>query len=159
MFDLKKTAIIVAVLVVIVGLLWWRARTEPLPVMVAPIVYGTVETTVDNTRAGTTKALHPPHPSILICPPVAIGPELRVISPSGCRHAVPDRAGLKDVRLEKNRHYRCRDRCDSGAAVVARAPRTPAGAGGADRLRHRGADRFQYPRGHHQGLPPLQTLH
>ncbi len=50
---MKKVVIGVALLL-LVGLgLWWRARPEPLPVLVAKVEYGPVEQTVSNTRAGT----------------------------------------------------------------------------------------------------------
>jgi HlyD family secretion protein len=53
---LKKIAVIVALVIVVGGLLWWRARPEPLMVWVAKAEYGPVEQTVSNTRAGTIKA-------------------------------------------------------------------------------------------------------
>jgi len=53
---LKKLAIVAVLLVLVIGLLWWRGRPEPLAVWVAAVAYGPVEQTVSNTRAGTIKA-------------------------------------------------------------------------------------------------------
>jgi HlyD family secretion protein len=53
---LKKVAVIVALIVIAIGLLWWRARPAPLAVWIAPVGYGPVQQTVSNTRAGTIKA-------------------------------------------------------------------------------------------------------
>lgn len=53
---MKKIAVIVAVILAIGILLWWRARPEPLEVWVAKAEFGPVEQTVSNTRAGTIKA-------------------------------------------------------------------------------------------------------
>lgn len=53
---MKKITIIAVAIIVLVGLVLWRARPEPLSVWVAPVEYGPVEQTVSNTRAGTIKA-------------------------------------------------------------------------------------------------------
>ncbi len=53
---MKKIAVVVVVVVLLGGLIAWRARPEPLPVWVTKVEFGAVEQTVSNTRAGTIKA-------------------------------------------------------------------------------------------------------
>ena len=53
---MKKTLIIVAVVVIAVALIMWRMRPDPIAVWVAKAEMGAVEQTVSNTRAGTIKA-------------------------------------------------------------------------------------------------------
>lgn len=52
----KRIAIIAAAFVVLVVVIWWVSRPDPVEVVVATVEVGLVEETVANTRAGTVDA-------------------------------------------------------------------------------------------------------
>lgn len=53
---LRRSLLLVVVLALAAGLVWWLARPQPVAVTVAGVERGTVEATVANTRAGTVEA-------------------------------------------------------------------------------------------------------
>lgn len=73
-FDRKKTIIAGIVVLLIVVFVWRMTRPEYVPVILHTIDYGTVESSVANTRAGTVKACQRAH----IAP--AVGGQVAVLN-------------------------------------------------------------------------------
>jgi HlyD family secretion protein len=52
----RRTAIALALIAAVAAAIWWIGRPKPIPVVLAEVGRGTVESTVSNTRAGTVEA-------------------------------------------------------------------------------------------------------
>jgi HlyD family secretion protein len=53
---LPRLLVIAAILAAVAGGIWWATRPKPIPVVLAEVGTGRVESTVSNTRAGTVEA-------------------------------------------------------------------------------------------------------
>lgn len=75
---MRAALIVLALLALLTGVLYWTTRPDPVSVQVAPVEYGRVAKTVSNTRVGTIKAcrrsyLAPPVPGQIARLPVTEG--------------------------------------------------------------------------------------